>query len=235
MGRVVNLPLMLSLMTAAIFVAGCIIDTPTPKLTPTLDEHAVATPMPTAVRLITPTPRLLRQGGRTIKQYGQLPLFTIDTSAQYTATVRTSNGPISVELFASQAPITVNNFVFLARDGFYNGVTFHRVIPGFMIQGGDPTGTGGGGPGYNFEDEILPSLVFDRHGIMAMANSGPNTNGSQFFITVAPTPHLNGAHTIFGQVTGGLEIITSISTVRADAGDRPLDPVVIQSIEIVGP
>ena len=109
--------------------------------------------------------------------------------------------------------MTVNNFVFLAGDGFYNNVICHRVIPGFMIQGGDPAGTGTGGPGYKFQDEFDPSLVFDTNGILAMANAGPGTNGSQFFITVAPTPHLNGAHTIFGKVTDGQEIVAAISNV----------------------
>ena len=126
----------------------------------------------------------------------------------------------------------VGNFVFLARDGFYDGVTFHRVIPGFMIQGGDPTGTGSDGPGYAFQDEFVDGLMFDRAGILAMANAGPNTNGSQFFITVVPTPHLTGAHTIFGRVVSGQEIMTNISTVRTDRNDRPTEPVIIQSIEI---
>ena len=158
--------------------------------------------------------------------------MTIDLSANYTATLRTNQGPITINLFASQAPKTVNNFVFLAREGFYNGIIFHRVIQGFMIQGGDPTGTGTAGPGYQFEDEIDPSLVFDGPGVLAMANAGPNTNGSQFFITVAPTPNLNGNHTIFGRVTGGQNVVTGISLVPTGQGDRPIDPVIIQSIEI---
>ena len=159
--------------------------------------------------------------------------MTIDPSANYTATLRTNQGPITVNLFASQAPKTVNSFVFLAREGFYNGIIFHRVIQGFMIQGGDPTGTGTAGPGYQFEDEIDPSLVFDGPGVLAMANAGPNTNGSQFFITVAPTPNLNGNHTIFGRVTGGQGVVTGISLVRTGPGDRPVNPVIIQSIEIL--
>ena len=160
--------------------------------------------------------------------------MTIDPNAQFTATVRTNNGTFTVELFASQAPITVNNFVFLARDGFYNGVTFHRVIPGFMIQAGDPSGTGAGGPGYQIQDEIVGVLVFDRPGILAMANQPgvPNSNGSQFFITVAATPNLNGAHTIFGRVVTGLETANSISTVPTDVNDRPLNPVIIEGIDI---
>ncbi len=137
-----------------------------------------------------------------------------------------------IELLATEAPVTVNSFIFLAGEGFYNGVIFHRVIPGFMIQGGDPTGTGTSGPGYSFQDEIVPSLMFDRPGILAMANAGPNTNGSQFFITLAPTPHLNGGHTIFGRVVGGQEVVEAISTVDTGPGDRPLQPVVIQGINI---
>jgi len=155
--------------------------------------------------------------------------MTIDTSANYIATIRTNMGNIVIELFATAAPETVNNFVFLAKEGFYDDAIFHRVIENFMIQGGDPTGTGSGGPGYNFKDEIDPSLVFDRPGILAMANAGPNTNGSQFFI---PTPHLNGAHTIFGQVLEGQGIADTISKVPADARSRPTQPVTIDSIEI---
>ena len=148
------------------------------------------------------------------------------------ATLKTNKGDIVLDLFSKEIPKTVNNFLALAGNGFYNGVTFHRVIQGFMIQGGDPTGTGSGGPGYTFEDEIVPSLVFDGPGILAMANSGPNTNGSQFFITVAPTLHLNGKHTIFGRVSQGQDVVEAISKVPAGAGDKPLTPVVIQSIVI---
>ncbi len=148
------------------------------------------------------------------------------------ATLKTNKGDIVLDLFSKETPKTVNNFLALAGNGFYNGVTFHRVIQGFMIQGGDPTGTGSGGPGYTFEDEIVPSLVFDGPGILAMANSGPSTNGSQFFITVAPTLHLNGKHTIFGRVSQGQDVVEAISKVPAGAGDKPLTPVVIQSIVI---
>ncbi len=234
-GRVVNLSAMLILVAGALFLAGCIIETPTPKPPPTSPEDEIAAPLPTEAVVITPTPSSLRLGDRTVKQYGEPPVFTIDSSAKYMATVRTNNGTITVELFASQAPITVNNFVFLARDGFYNEVIFHRVIPKFMIQAGDPTGTGAGGPGYQFQDEFAGNLVFDRPGILAMANTPgrPNSNGSQFFITVEPTPHLNGAHTIFGRVAEGLEIVNSISALSTNDRDRPLDPVIIQSVEIV--
>jgi cyclophilin family peptidyl-prolyl cis-trans isomerase len=159
-------------------------------------------------------------------------LSTIDRNSKYTATIRTNLGPITLELFASQAPKTVNNFIFLAQEGFYNGATFHRVIPGFMVQGGDPFGTGTGGPGYRFGDEVVPGLVFDRAGVLAMANSGPNTNGSQFFITVTPTPHLNRLHTIFGRVIQGQEVADAISRLPRDSQDRPLQPVVIQAVDI---
>ena len=218
------------LVVTALVLAGCLIDTPTPPVTEVPPEAASATPA--SGLPVTPTPRLVELGNRTFKQWGQPPLMTIDPNIQHTAAIRTNRGLITVELFASQAPVTVNNFVFLAQDGFYNGVMFHRVIPGFMIQGGDPTGTGREGPGYAFRDEIVGGLAFDRAGILAMANAGPNTNGSQFFITVAPTPHLTGAYTIFGSVVSGMEIVTGISTVGRDGSDRPIEPVVIQGIEI---
>ena len=166
------------------------------------------------------------------KSYSAPPAMTIDETKSYSATFKTNHGDINIELFPSHAPVTVNNFVFLARDGFYNDVIFHRVIPDFMIQGGDPAGTGTGGPGYRFQDEFDPSLVFDGPGILAMANAGPGTNGSQFFITVAPTPHLNNAHTIFGKVTSGQDVADAISKVPQSASNRPTDPVTITSIEI---
>jgi cyclophilin family peptidyl-prolyl cis-trans isomerase len=158
--------------------------------------------------------------------------MNIDTSAGYTANIKTNKGNILIELFPASAPKTVNNFVFLANDGFYDGVIFHRVIPNFMIQGGDPTGTGTSGPGYRFEDEIDRNLGFDKPGILAMANSGPGTNGSQFFITTAATPHLNGNHTIFGKVLEGQDVADTISTVPAGPGNKPNQPIVIQGIEI---
>ncbi len=166
------------------------------------------------------------------KQYSSPPPMTIDPMAGYTATIRTNKGNIVVELLPGPAPKTVNNFVFLANEGFYDGTIFHRVIPNFMIQGGDPTGTGTSGPGYKFEDEINPMFVFDRAGILAMANAGPNTNGSQFFITTVATPHLNGAHTIFGRVTEGQTVAEAISVVPRDAADKPNSPVIIETIEI---
>ena len=144
------------------------------------------------------------------KQYDAAPSLTIDPARSYTATIETSRGAIVCDLFAADAPTTVNNFVFLARDGFYNGTVFHRVIPNFMIQGGDPTGTGRGGPGYKFRDETAGNPNRHRIGSLSMANSGPNTNGSQFFITHAPQPHLDGKHTVFGQVRSGQEVVDSV-------------------------
>lgn len=144
-------------------------------------------------------------------KYAQAPDLRIDPRKNYTAIFHTAKGDITVELFAAQAPTTVNNFVFLAREGFYNNTTFHRVIGGFMAQGGDPTGTGTGGPGYKFNDEPgALALKHDREGILSMANAGANTNGSQFFITYGPTPHLNGKHGVFGRVTQGLEVLRAL-------------------------
>jgi len=148
-------------------------------------------------------------------QWSSPPAMQIDPSKSYEAIFKTEVGDFRVRLFPEEAPVTVNNFVFLAREGYYDHTTFHRVLPGFMAQGGDPTGTGGGGPGYSFEDEFDPDLQFDRPGMLAMANRGPNTNGGQFFITYAPTPHLNGLHTIFGEVIEGAEVLANL---------RPRDP-----------
>jgi len=144
------------------------------------------------------------------KQYSGPPQMVIDPSKRYVATIATDGGDIVIELFADKAPVTVNNFVFLARDGYYDGVTFHRVIKGFMAQGGDPTGSGSGGPGYRFEDEFHPSLKHDEPGILSMANAGPGTNGSQFFITYTATPHLDGRHTVFGRVIEGMDVALAI-------------------------
>jgi peptidyl-prolyl cis-trans isomerase B (cyclophilin B) len=147
------------------------------------------------------------------------------------ATLNTNHGTIGVELFDEDAPKTVQNFRKLAGDGFYDGVVFHRVIPDFMIQGGDPTGTGSGGPGYTFQDEINQHKVV--RGVLAMANAGPNTNGSQFFIVTAEaTPWLDGKHTVFGRVTEGMEVADAISTVETDAEDKPRAPVVIERVEL---
>jgi peptidyl-prolyl cis-trans isomerase B (cyclophilin B) len=149
------------------------------------------------------------------------------------ATLHTNHGPIDIELHAADAPKTVDNFVKLARDGFYDGVTFHRVIPDFMIQGGDPTGTGSGGPGYSFEDEFNDHKV--ERGALAMANAGPNTNGSQFFIvTTDAAPWLDGKHTVFGRVTNGMDVADKISELPRDARDKPHDDVLIERVELSG-
>src|SRR3954451_24940426 len=144
------------------------------------------------------------------KSYSAPPAFTIDTEKNYTATFNTSRGTIVCDLFPKDAPNTVNNFVFLARDGFYDGTTFHRVIADFMIQGGDPEGSGRGGPGYRFEDETKNNPNKHKAGSLSMANAGPNTNGSQFFITHVATDWLNGKHTVFGQVRSGQEIVDAV-------------------------
>src|SRR3954469_17389682 len=142
--------------------------------------------------------------------YSAPPTMAIDTNKNYTATLDTSRGRIVCELYAKDAPNTVNNFVFLAREGFYNGTKFHRVIENFMIQGGDPTGTGRGGPGYKFEDEVKSNPRKHAKGSLSMANAGPNTNGSQFFITHVETAWLNGKHTVFGQVKSGQDVVNKI-------------------------
>ena len=163
-------------------------------------------------------------------QWSSPPEMAIDPTINYRATLQTEKGDIVVQLFAAEAPLTVNNFIFLARQGYYDGVTFHRVIPNFMAQGGDPTGKGTGGPGYTFTDEVDSGLTFDRPGLLAMANAGPDTNGSQFFITYAPTPHLNGKHTIFGEVVQGMDIALDIPPRNPDTATEP--GVVIQSVTI---
>ncbi len=149
------------------------------------------------------------------------------------ATLHTNHGAIAIELFDADAPKTVDNFVKLASDGFYDGVVFHRVIPDFMIQGGDPTGTGTGGPGYSFEDEINDHKV--ERGALAMANAGPNSNGSQFFIvTTGAASWLDGKHTVFGRVTDGMEVADTISMVPTDSQDKPREAVVIERVELPG-
>lgn len=166
----------------------------------------------------------------------QQPEMIINTDKSYSAVIKTDKGDIVVELTAKETPITVNNFVYLARKSFYDGTIFHRVIKGFMIQGGDPQGDGTGGPGYTFEDEITESQTFDVKGMLAMANRGPDTNGSQFFITHGPATWLDGKHTIFGRVISGMEVVDTIATAKVDTslgGSRPLDPVTIDKIEII--
>jgi cyclophilin family peptidyl-prolyl cis-trans isomerase len=186
---------------------------PQSTATPTLDV-SVATATPTALSWTEP------------------PAMTIDTTKSYEALLKTDKGDVRIALYADKTPKTVNNFVFLARQGFYDGVMFHRVIPGFMAQTGDPTGTGSGGPGYRFEDEFDPSLKHDSEGIVSMANAGANTNGSQFFITYAPQSHLDGAHTVFGKVIEGMEAVRALMardpSVPGAPGDRILMVEIIE-------
>ncbi|MBW7884111.1 MAG: peptidylprolyl isomerase [Caldilineaceae bacterium] len=179
---------------------------------------AVAPTAPAAEEVLANTGIADEVAARNNK-YDAAPEMTIDESKYYYATLKTEQGDFKVQLFADRAPKTVNNFVFLARDGFYDNTTFHRVLDGFMAQAGDPTGTGIGGPGYEFEDEFYPGATFDRPGLLAMANAGPNTNGSQFFITFAPTPWLDGQHTIFGEVIEGQEVLDKLT--RRDPQQGP--------------
>ena len=158
------------------------------------------------------------------------PSGSLDTSKRYTARFKTEKGDIVVELYADRAPLTVENFVNLARAGFYDGTTFHRVIAGFMAQGGDPTGTGTGGPGYQFDDEFHPSLRHDSAGILSMANAGAGTNGSQFFITFGPTPHLDNKHSVFGKVTDGMQVLRSLRERDPGRDRNPGDR--IETVEI---
>jgi cyclophilin family peptidyl-prolyl cis-trans isomerase len=168
------------------------------------------------------------------RYFSSPPEMTLDLNHDYRAVIVTEKGNITVDLYEQRTPNTVNNFVSLARQGFYDGVTFHRVLDGFMAQAGDPTGRGSGGPGYTFADEALSEAKFDRAGLLAMANAGPNTNGSQFFITFVPTPHLNGRHTIFGEVIEGFDVLENLT--RRDpqanptfAGDKILRIDILES------
>ena len=232
---------LISLLIASLLLAGCVTQ-PTPEPPkPTIPEGPAATEVlntPTPDPVSTPTPQVRQlPDGRTYKQYAVAPLMTIDPDATYLAHIRTNKGDITLELFASEAPKTVNNFVFLAREGFYNGISFHRVMKEFMIQTGDPKGNGSGGPGYRFADEPV-SRSYSK-GIVAMANAGPNTNGSQFFIVHGAQITLPPSYTIFGQVTGGLDTVDAIadSPVQAGAGGEvssPLEPIIVDSIEITG-
>jgi cyclophilin family peptidyl-prolyl cis-trans isomerase len=144
----------------------------------------------------------------------------------------TNKGEFTVELFEDKAPATAGNFLSLAQSGFYDGVLFHRVIDGFMIQGGDPTGTGGGGPGYRIKDEFGPGLMHDAAGILSMANAGPDTGGSQFFITLAPAPWLDGKHAVFGRVTEGMSVVDEIGASATDLSDRPLRAIVMEKVHL---
>jgi peptidyl-prolyl cis-trans isomerase B (cyclophilin B) len=158
------------------------------------------------------------------KQWKTAPVMSIDSSKIYRVSMNTSRGLITLDLYPKHAPKTVNNFVFLIREGFFDGVKFHRVINNFVIQGGDPTGTGMGGPGYRFEDEVKNNPLIHETGVISMANAGPNTNGSQFFITHSPQPHLNGKHTVFGKVVNGMDVVNAIRQ-----GDM-MDTVTVEEI-----
>jgi cyclophilin family peptidyl-prolyl cis-trans isomerase len=190
----------------------------TPEATPVAEAPPVANPD-------MPTDPASRNG-----MYSAAPPLTIDPTKKYIATIETEKGNIVAELYADKVPNTVNNFVFLAREGFYDNTTFHRVIEGFMAQAGDPTGTGMGGPGYQFADEFDATLRHDGPGVLSMANAGANTNGSQFFITYAATPWLDGAHAVFGKVTEGLDVLLSISIRDPQTATTPGD--LIKTIRI---
>lgn len=220
------------LLLSAVFLSACT----TKPISPLVDEDKVLVNNQSEDQMDTqtsPTDNVLLEEKND----------TLPTSA----TIITSLGSITVELFSNKAPLTVENFVGLATGSktwtdpntkskgqgpLYKNLIFHRIIKDFMIQGGDPLGTGTGGPGYSFKDEFDSSLVFDKPGILAMANSGPNTNGSQFFITLVPTPWLNGKHTIFGRVTAGLDVLEKIGNVEVGAQDKPTEDVVIESINV---
>ncbi len=220
-------------ITGSLFFAACTplptAEAPAETAIPAAAEDASATPSPEAEAAESaaevPPPAELAEGAASelepnarADMYSAPPEMTIDPSKYYYATFKTQRGDIKVQLFADRAPITVNNFVFLAREGFYNDTVFHRVLEDFMVQGGDPTGTGMGGPGYTFQDEFDESLVFDRPGLLAMANSGPATNGSQFFITFVPTDWLNSRHTIFGEVVEGIDVLNQITRIDPSVG-----------------
>ena len=164
------------------------------------------------------------------KSYDQAPEMALEPGYEYYAYFVTEKGPVKVRLFAEEAPETVNNFVYLARDGYFDGTTFHRVIPDFMVQGGDPTGTGTGGPGYRIPDEFHPELRHDRPGVLSMANAGPNTGGSQFFITHVATPWLDDRHAVFGEVVDGMEVVSAIRERDPQHDPEPGDR--IERIEI---
>jgi cyclophilin family peptidyl-prolyl cis-trans isomerase len=168
---------------------------------------------------------------KKIQQWASAPEMMIDLKKNYQAVMHTDKGDITLDLFEKQAPRTVNNFVFLAKEGYYDDTIFHRVIMNFMVQGGDPTGTGAGGPGYNFKDEFNAELRHNKPGILSMANAGPNTNGSQFFITHVPTPWLDGKHSVFGEVVDGMDVVFAIPP--RDPMNPEYDGVKIQSIDIV--
>ncbi len=179
--------------------------------TPTAADQATVAADPSSLGTCGPVGSAISEIARTGQQrFGSPPERVIDPTKNYTAVLTTEKGDIAIELAAGDAPNTVNNFVFLSCVGYYDGLTFHRFVPDFVIQGGDPRGDGTGNPGYAFADEFSPQLTHRDAGVLSMANSGPNTNGSQFFITLAPTPHLDGLHSVFGLVIGGMDVVRQI-------------------------
>jgi cyclophilin family peptidyl-prolyl cis-trans isomerase len=197
-----------------------------PMQTPQPEEEAAESEASAATGDVAQLPAAERVGF-----YSAPPEMTIEPDKYYYATLKTEQGDIRVQLFADRAPITVNNFVFLANEGYYDNTTFHRVLDGFMAQAGDPSGTGAGGPGYQFQDEFFPGLSFDRAGLLAMANAGPGTNGSQFFITFASAEHLNNRHTIFGEVIEGMEVLDQLT--RRDPQAAPdFEGDLLETVEI---
>jgi peptidyl-prolyl cis-trans isomerase A (cyclophilin A) len=233
-----NLPI---IILSALIFSACQISNP--NITPAnVDINSETTTTPP----VTITPTIEASPSAATKTAAEI--INLKPNQKMYATLKTTLGNIKIELFADKAPNTVANFVGLSEGTkdwtdpktgqkmsskpLYNGVIFHRIIKDFMIQGGDPLGTGTGGPGYSFADEFDPKLTFDKPGILAMANSGPNTNGSQFFITTVPTAWLNGKHTIFGQVIDGLSVLATISATPVNASDQPITPVVIEKITI---
>ena len=235
-----RVPAVIAIVLVLLALMSCVLQTAEPEPTDLPETSALAestaaapvgTPPSATATVVPPT---AQSSGRSASQasFTSPPAMALDTESDYVADFHTNQGNFRVKLFATQTPVTVNNFVFLAQQGFYDGLIFHRVIENFMIQGGDPTGTGAGGPGYQFQDEIVPGLVFDSPGKLAMANAGPGTNGSQFFITVAATDWLNGNHTIFGEITDGQSVVSAISRVATNNRDAPLQRVVIERIDI---
>jgi len=199
----------MAILLLVFLLAACGTTEAEPTATPTPEPETAESAVDPMTQLLEPEPAVDVMEG--FMQWDEAPEMTIDPDAIYLATFETEAGNFQVELLASEAPVTVNNFIFLAEQGFYDDTTFHRVIPGFMAQGGDPSGTGMGGPGYFFEDEISFDLLFDGPGYLAMANAGSDTNGSQFFITYVPTLYLNGVHTIFGVVVDGMDVVEELT------------------------
>ena len=205
---------LVALAPIVLLFAACAGEEPTPTSAPK-EPAPTTTPTPAPA-----SPRMLQPGDSPAP-----PVGALDTSQSYTATFKTEKGDFVVELFDDEAPLTVENFVNLSRVGFYDGSTFHRVIAGFMAQGGDPTGTGGGGPGYRIKDEFSPNRLHDGPGVLSMANAGPNTGSSQFFITFEATPWLDGVHSVFGKVIEGMDIVSSLTVRNPSTATEPGDEI----------